>query len=491
MAAIVFAGVASACSDADSGRRFANEPLPSVAAPTETAASKPGEHPGGGPSGPGDSGVPGGDQPAPPAPDVLDVRGAPERIYFLAGTELWAIRADGQDPHPVYVPRATETIRGVAASPGVAADEVAVLVTAPMPASATPAPAATAERATEATPVAAATPVADPPETTSLVILDATGSELRRLDDLGAALGAADASAGSPRAVALSWSPQGGVVLVTFSSGIVAVPADGDPYLLLPTREGRPVGAWLSPAGDAVAVLIAEAGTEQGRLYLAEVEAGMAATPVPIAPEPDGVAGVTRAGWLPDGSGLLYTQARPGGFAGGDLYRLPSDGGEPTLVASAGRAAPVADVADFTIAPDGRAVAYVVTIPDGSGTGRLFHSLWVQEIEGPRSFPVPVSAGLAVSHVWWTDGGLVWRADAAGTGTDGSFTIERLDLTGAVTVIYASSPPAATPAASPVAGPLASPPATPGVLPIASPPASPMAAGSPAAGATPMASPRA
>jgi hypothetical protein len=487
LAALLLAGGATACSDGEGGRRFANEPLPSIAPPTASATIDPADRP----TEPAGVGGMEGEQSAGFAGDLLDARGAPKRIFFLAGGELWGVGADGADPRRVYAPSPHAAIRAVAPSPGVAADAVAILVAAPVDPAATPVdPAATPASSGGAAPAANG----EVTETASLVILDAGGGEIRRIDALESAL-ASTSPGTAPRADALSWSPQGDVLLASFApGGVVAVPLDGDPYALVVSAMA-PHTAWVSPAGDAVAFLADEPETGQSWLYLADVDPDGVASPVPIGPDPALATGIARAAWLPDGSGLLYAEIRPGGFAGGDLYRVSRDGGERELVASAGRAAPVARVVDFAIAPDGRAVAYTIAIPDMAGTGLLFHSLWVQDLGSARSFQVPTAPSQTVAELWWTDGGLVWRGetepDSAATG--GAFTLERLDRSGSTAVIFAYSPPAATPAASPAATPAASPAASPVASPIASPVASPAASpaaspeGSPAAGATPVA----
>jgi hypothetical protein len=237
----------------------------------------------------------------------------------------------------------------------------------------------------------------------------------------------------------------------------VVIPRAGDPVLLIPSDEESPVFASWSPGGDAVAYLATEPDTGLDRLYLTEIDGGVPSTPLPIAPRPDAAGGVAAAAWLPDGSGLLYVDAAAPPAAGGDLYRVYRDGRERRLIASAGRAAPVAQITAFAVAPDGSAVAYAISIPDPSGTELRFHSLWVQALAGGQVYQVPTAADQTVSAIWWASGGLLWRETAQPTEADGDFTIERLDPTGTVTVLFAYSPEVATPAASPAASPAATP----------------------------------
>jgi hypothetical protein len=438
--ALVLAGVFVACGDEDTGRRFANEPLPSLTVPSPTATFDPAQRP------TPPHGTGGGEPSALALGDLLDVRGAPDRIYFVAGGAVWHVRADGQEQRRLHDAAPDLTIRAIAPAPGVAAGSVAALLSAPVAETGTPA------ASPESSPPAA-TPVAAARSTTTLLILDAEGHELRRLDGVEAVLGAGWSGGATPQPVALTWSPQGDQLLVTFApGGVVVVPRAGDPALLIPSGEEVPVFATSSPAGDAVAYLAAEPETGLNRLYLAEIDGGVPSTPSPLAPGPDVVGDVAAAAWLPDGSGLLYVDAAAPPAVGGDLYRISRDGRERQLVASAGRAAPVARITDFAVAPDGSAVAYAISIPDPSGGGLRFHSLWVQALDGGQAFLVPTAADQTVTAIWWASGGLLWRATADPAAADGAFTIERLDPTGSETAIFAYEPEVATPAASPAAG---------------------------------------
>jgi hypothetical protein len=169
---------------------------------------------------------------------------------------------------------------------------------------------------------------------------------------------------------------------------------------------------------------------------------------------------------------------------------VQSDGSEPRLIASAGRAAPVAQIVDFAVSPDGSSLAYTIATPDSTGERLMFHSLWVRSLDGTATVPVPIPGNVAVTQLWWTAEGLVWRSQPAGTNEEAAeagqaFAIERLDPQSQQHVLF-SATPAATPAASPGATP-ESPGATP--APSESTPASsdstPESDASPVASAAP------
>jgi hypothetical protein len=448
---LMLGGALSACSDGDSGRRFANDPIPTLPLPTATATLDPDR-----PATPSVGGVGEPDQSAPSGPlALLDARGAPRRLYFLVDGSLWTIGAAGDDPRPIYSPPAGATIRAIATAPGVKADEVALLVGEPAPVDATPA------ASPVATPVPSSPEAAAPAETTTLLVLDPAGGEIRRLAALERSLDPAATGGQSPRAIALTWPPQGGRLLAAFDpGGVVTVPPGGEPALLVPGDVGQALTAAWSPAGDAVAVVATDPVTGRAKLLVSRVADGAAGPPLEVAPG-TASADVTATAWLPDGSGLLYAEAESGSAAGsGDLFFVASDGTQRRLVASTGRAAPVARVLAIAVAPDGRAVAYTVGIPDPTGIGTLFHSLWLQDLKaGGKATRLPAKPGGFVTDLWWTDGGLVWRSGTIGTSSpdEKSFVLERLDASGVPLTIFVHEPTTATPAASPVASPVASP----------------------------------
>jgi dipeptidyl aminopeptidase/acylaminoacyl peptidase len=176
---------------------------------------------------------------------------------------------------------------------------------------------------------------------------------------------------------------------------------------VLPVTAAEPATAAWSPTGEEVAFVAADDQGTPGTLFLVGVE------PAPRSIEPlvDGSPGLAVFGlsWLPDGRSLLFSQGDPSTAhaTNTDLWRIGLDGEGRRLVASAGSAAPVADIDLFAPSPDGRAVAYTVVVPGDSGTA--FHSLWIRDLGSGRSYPIAVPADIDVSELWWTSAGLVFR----------------------------------------------------------------------------------
>lgn len=446
--------LATACGEEGTSdtRRFANERPPTLAASTATVASA------------------ATDTPIPQAPPVsspgalLATRGAPERLFFADDTELWTIGATGADPRALLELNDEQgEIRSTAQAPGVAGDEVATLIVRED----------------------------DGRETARLIFLNGEGEVVRRIDRLESVFG--DDPEGEQIATSVTWSPQGDLLLVTFAEGgIVAIPVDGDPEVIVPGDAATNFNqaAW-SPAGDAIAFMAtvdADSGQDTRQLVVAQVVEG-GVDPAAFVVASRAGDGVSAFSWLPDGSGLVYAERGDiGGTAGGDLFTVQSDGSEPRLVASAGRAAPVAQIVDFAVSPDGSSLAYTIATPDSSGERLVFHSLWVRTLDGTDTVPVPIPGNVAVTQLWWTAEGLVWRSQPAGTNEDTAeagqaFAIERLDSQSQQHVLFTATP-AATPVASPGATPesgAATP--EPSNAPSASPDATPESEASPVAGA--------
>ena len=441
MLPFVLAFLAGCVAEENSGPQFANNPGPTAELPA--------------PSPPPSSTV--GSQravlptPAPVASPIdpetlLAARGGPSRLYFFSDAELWTMAADGTQPRRLLAPRPGEEIR--ASSPSPSGDRVAVLLV---------------EQDSNG-------------EHASAVVLDQSGREIRRASDLETALGE---EAGTARS--LDWSPQGDRLLIAFApGGLVALPAEGGgnaERLFGPSEAPAPSDAAWSPTGEAVA-FVGSAGTEvPARLYLAST------VPTPAAPRP--LVDSTQAGrtvadlaWLPDGQEILFTErAAPGRpVTGGDLWRIATDGSRRSLVASAGGTGfPAAQVAAVAPSPDGDAVAFTVVVP--SETGVRFHSLRLRGLTpSSQSVEMRVPAGQAVTDLWWTASGLVFRTVPAesfvGRYNGGPFGLYRATPHAEPTQLYATpSTPAGTPAgpSSQAASPKATDAPTLPATPVASP----------------------
>jgi hypothetical protein len=475
----------AACVEEESGRQFASDPRPTPLPETPTAVVTPPPPP---PTLPVVA--------ARPLSDVLRPRGAPARVYFRAGRELWTMAADGTGVARVFAPPPGSSIAGVSASP--AGDRAAVLV----------------QTATGA----------------DAIVFDAAGIPELRAGNLGAAFGAP----GRRAARTIDWSPQGNELVVGIDpGGLLALPLiAGDEVRVIAMVDGVGVARW-SPTGQAVAFEATPAGDGFRQLNLVDATAAApgidgpaAATPVVLtsdatvvgadsgsaSPEPgigtpdggDPTTGATPVGpppaatpagatplaeeavgsaivpaqpdravyefaWMPDGRAIVFVEGGVNGEgpASADLWRAAVPGGERSLITSAGSVAPVARVGIVAPSPDGAALAYTVGVPDAAAT--RFQSLWVLELASRQATQLDVPAGLAVREVWWTGNGLLYRAEPetpAGGSSGGAFALYRVVGEDPAEVIFqaveAATPvPAASPVASPETPPAPSPRATP------------------------------
>lgn len=372
------------CTDDTSGPQFANEPrsgqepatpvvvtaVPTIE-PTETVPPR-------------------------PLAELVRPRGAPERIFFVAGPEVWTVLASGAEAAKVFAAEPGSTVADTSSSPS--GDRVAVL---------------TASDSGE----------------TSLRVVTGDGDpvlSLRAFGDSASPEAAASRPDGAtpvgatPSALAtvvpsVDWSPQGDRLLIGDGAGRFSTVEVADLGTaesgLAEGFEGFARDAVWSPTGEQIAYLsqASEPGVGQALVVSGSNSDGPSATIVEGTDERS----VTDLAWLPDGRSLLFTEGDPTSarLTNTDLWRVDSDGSDRKLVASAGIAAPVADIDRFVASPDGRAVAYTVTVPaDGKAN---FHSLWVRDLAAGRSIPIDVPEGLSVSDLWWTSEGLVFRATAA------------------------------------------------------------------------------
>lgn len=326
---------------------------------------------------------------------LLRPRGAPARFYFRAGSDLWTMAADGQAT-PLLRPE-SGAVAAFSASPS--GDAVAALIEE--------------GRAGQGG--------------SDLVVLAANGEERWRYADVQVLLpGAADSAV----ATSLDWSPQGTRLLIAFSSGaLVEAAADGStaPVVLGVVPGATPTAARWSPTGEDVAVLAGRGAEDATVLLLA-----LGATPEPARPllETTTPRTASSLSWSPDGRAILVVD-RPvdGGLAtSGDLWRIEVENGQRRLVASAG-AAPAARIGLVQPSPNGGAVAYMVRVAEG-GVDR-FHSLWVKELASERVIEIPVPPEVAVTDIWWTSFGLIFRtvpgATASGGYDSGPFDLYRVD----------------------------------------------------------------
>jgi hypothetical protein len=406
-----------ACADGDAQRQFANDPpatmrLPTMAAsPTATSRR-----------------VTTATAPVSASPDVLlSAPTAAARIYFRAENDLWTMNvADGRTTR--VLAGGDAELRALAPSP--TGDQVAVLLVT----------------------------ARDDGETTTLAIVAADGTSIRREGELERLLALPSGNAAEARARSIDWSRVGDQLLVSFApGGLLAVPLSGPPTPLLGAKQAAaPAGAAWSPSGDAIAFLDPVVAGARTGLYVAPTGA-TPLDPVPVVASAENrPRSVSEFAWLPDGSGLLFAEADIDNrvATGGDLFQISPSGKEPRLVASAGAAAPVARIARFAPSPAGGAVSYTVVAPGSDGLS--FHSLWVQQLGTGARYRLPVPDREAVTDLWWTAEGLVWRTVAVGdaaadsTYAAGPFALYRADSSAPPERLAEIDPaPAASPAASP------------------------------------------
>ncbi|MDP9366216.1 MAG: hypothetical protein M3Q10_18685 [Chloroflexota bacterium] len=330
---------------------------------------------------------------------LLDTRGSPSRIFFRSGSNVWTVGADGEEPRRVFAaPPDAELIDDTASPSG---DRVAVLVGG---------------------------------KGATVVVLDAGGRELARVEDVGRVLGSDGAT---PRLI--DWSPQGDRLLVAFApGGVVALPVDGgaDPVVLFGAGEAVATGgaAW-SPTGEAIAFLTPADGGESSGLYLART-APEPASPTPLLETAGTDRLVENLAWSPDGRLVLFTlpAALGGANTGGDLWQIASDGSGRRVVAGAGAVGfPGAWVDAIAPAPDGDAVAYTVVVPEEDAV--RFDSLWLKERSAAaRALELAVPEGEGVTRLWWTSAGLLYQtvpaADFGGNVEGSSFALYQAGLPG-------------------------------------------------------------
>lgn len=301
----------------------------------------------------------------------------------------------------------------------------------------------------------------------TLVVYDSQGATLKTWNDvlsLGASSPTPVGPEGSPSTqprVRMEWSSQGDQILITSGlKELVTVPLAGDPVPIpVPGSMSFIEDAQWSPRGDRIA-LLASGGDGPPGVHLFTPNANPSDMQQVIPPN-DGTIPfptIEQFAWLPDGSGLAYILAdeQTGVPADGQLFVLDLATGNHRLIATPGQAGPSGSIVEFTLSPDGKAVAYVIETLDRGQWA--FHSLWVRSLKDSRALRLPVHDVMDVNAIWWTAQGLLWGQAVQ---TDGSGMTETFVLQAPASepVEIASIEVAADSAATPAATPVASPPA--------------------------------
>jgi dipeptidyl aminopeptidase/acylaminoacyl peptidase len=269
---------------------------------------------------------------------------------------------------------------------------------------------------------------------------------------------------------------------------LVSVDLNGDAdVLMLPPNMPRIAHAEWSPAGDRIGVLARDEREGGSVLVFDPDDPGQPAEQlVPPTADTSGTGSVVQFAWLPNGSGLAYLMAdeQRGPAHGGSIYIHDERTGQRRLVATPGRGGPAAQIVDFEVSPDGKAISYVIATPEGDAW--QFNSLWIRSLKGSQALSVPVSDTRPVTDMWWVDSGLAWaqagetvRIDIVDAATGTRTLLDTAPLASATPVT------GATPEASPLttsAGLGATPgAATPAVAtPVSGTPAAATPAGTPA-----------
>jgi len=378
---LVVAGLLVACAD-DSAtpddRRFANEPsteVPEATSPPQTpVASAPTPLPQASPE------------------SLLDAQDAPGFIFLLLDGSIDVIDAAGSEPPRRIIAPDSRRFVAIARSP---VDERVAALTMPV------------------------TETAD--ARAEVAIYDSEGQMVNGWSDLPSATGGI--ATPGPDAVpvpppSISWGPDANRLLVaTGGSDLVSLDIDGEASVLpVPSPVQQVVHAAWSPQDDQIALLAPNADGSAAIWVFSPYVDGVSMRQVaPPNADASNLGSVIEFAWLPDGSGLAYILAGDtgAGEAGGQLYTINIKLGIKLLVATPGRGGPAAQIVDFALSPDGRAIAYTIAIPDGEQW--QFHSLWVRSVQARAVYGVPAGNPERIERLWWAGSGIAWQQQAGGT----------------------------------------------------------------------------
>lgn len=374
-------------------------------------------------------------KPLPSPETLLRARGAPGTVYAILNGAIQSIHpADTGTESATIRPPADERFVAIDNSPS--GDRVAAVTTQ--------------------------TDSSTQPPVVNLYVFDRAGTQLETWSrvlppDPAPSTPVSSSPAAADLDLMVDWGAQGDRIVVASPDGRMANIVLGGEVTAITTPPGITSirGIEWSPRGDRIAVL----GAGQDNVARIGLIDPTEATPrfLPIAPIDEGGEQyrIRSFSWLPDGSGLVYLSGTDDDTdaVGGQLYSLDLETMEQRIVATAGRGGPAATIVDFSVSPDGKAVAYTIVLPDG---GNLrFNSLWVRSLRDQRAIEMPVGNVIEVNALWWVDKGLLWgQAVSAGDRIKESFI--RLSPGGDPTAVLTidvgtqTSTSSGTPAASPV-----------------------------------------
>lgn len=253
-----------------------------------------------------------------------------------------------------------------------------------------------------------------------------------------------------PAAPAVSWIPQSEGVGVVLNGHILMVDhVTGVTTPKLTGLTGTVVAARWAPTGDRLLVQTCwQDGS--GHFFLIEIESGQAQELPALTNDPGDVTPSWE--WLPSGRGIVYLRGRllDGQVLRADLFSFTLESAQSRLLGTSGVGGPSAAITDIQISPDGKEVAYSVSLRDGAVW--TFHSLWLVSLGDPASRQLPVRADAPLTNLQFVNHGLIWTAlDPQQPGS------ERLDGFVADRQLAPPTSSAATPVGTPEASPAATP----------------------------------
>ena len=399
----------AACADdpTDDNRQFANDPVATGSSEATSVVE---------PDVPGDTPQA---TKTEPKRNLLETRGAPDTVFVLQGGAVVGLTPPTSQVSN-RIPTDPETVNiDLAQSPS--GDRVAVLAAAP--------------------------------SALQVTVYDASGKVIERVSNLGPAPVATPRAVDAMSTSAITWSASGDRLLVVIDGGsIESIQIGGERTTVeLPERLGQIESAQWSPQGTMVAILARQAN---GLGIIWTIDGSFEAdTLIRIAPpnaDALGLGSVLSFQWMPDGTEIAYilaaeTESNP---EGGQLYVTNLKTGNRRILASSGRGGPAALISSFSVSPDGKSVAYVIVAPNGRRW--QYDSVWLRASRSPSVERLLTEPGVAVTRVWWIEGGVVLEQATEGSAVYAFLAPDSTPvILGQGTPVSSGSP---MPLASPVGG---------------------------------------
>ncbi|HEV2528383.1 MAG TPA: hypothetical protein VGT61_08050 [Thermomicrobiales bacterium] len=331
--------------------------------------------------------------------DLLLPQGGPESAFFVADGQLLIATAAGE----LLTPELPGAVSALSVSP--AGDRAAILLGPGAAAT----PEAGAPVATPAIPASDGLPDPVAFDEARVVILGPDGETLRTIDDLSGLAGiAASEQAPGDGVSTLALGPGSDDLIVGLADGLlIRVPETAEPAPIPGSGNLADIRQVIwEPDGSGIAITASGKSGEPVGLYYSPIRVD-GIDLVRLAPGRGRSAG--NATWLPDGSGILFTDATGPVSAdtlrqGRDLFvsRLRTD--RRNLVVAAGVIGPSAGVGQVVPGPDGL-IAYLLVRAEGDEV--RISSLRVGRIGTSTVVDVRLPASGTVAGLGWTSAGLM------------------------------------------------------------------------------------